>query len=160
MRCGRVMSIRVTANGPRRYVYFRCRAADADGAACTGTQVRAFDIEQTVRSVPMEPDRAFPRKRGRPTRATVALYSIGQVLPLLDPNGERELVRKVVQAVAWNALRVSGSRSTWRRWLRELRNPLGSLRVFVDLAPRIDGKHEKRIRFAVGREQDPPTADP
>jgi len=102
-RCGRVMSIRVTANGPRRYVYFRCRAAHGGGAPCTGTQVRAFDIEETVRSVLMEPARAFPHKRGRPTRAAVALYSLGQVLPLLDPNDERELIRRVVQEIAWNA---------------------------------------------------------
>ena len=97
------MSIRMTANGSRRYVYFRCRTADAGGATCTGTQVRASDIEEAVRSILIEPGRAFPRKRGRPTRAAVALYSLGQVLPLLDPNGERELVRKVVQEVVWNA---------------------------------------------------------
>lgn len=77
-RCGRGMSIRVTTNGPRRYVYFRCRAARGGGTPCTGTQVRAFDIEQTVRSVLMEPDRAFPRRRGRPGRTAVALYSLGQ----------------------------------------------------------------------------------
>ncbi|MBK9168373.1 MAG: hypothetical protein IPM24_13010 [Bryobacterales bacterium] len=103
MRCGKVMGVRVTANGPRRYVYFRCRTADAGSAPCTGTQVRAFDIEETVRSVLMEPNRAFPLKRGRPARAAVTLHSLGQVLPLLDPNGEREVIRKVVQEVVWHA---------------------------------------------------------
>lgn len=101
--CGNVMGVRVTANGSRRYVYFRCRSADAVSAPCTGTQVRAFDIEETVRSVLMEPNNALPRKRGRPTRAAVALYSIGQLLPLLDPKGEREFIREVVQEVTWSA---------------------------------------------------------
>ena len=102
-RCGKVMGIRVTANGPRRYVYFRCRTADAGSAPCTGPQVRAFDVEETVRSVLMEPAHAFPRRRGRPTRAAVALHSLGQLLPLLDPRGEKEFVREVVQEVTWNA---------------------------------------------------------
>jgi hypothetical protein len=49
-RRGKVMDIRVTANGPRRYVYFRCRTAGAGSGPGTGTQARAFDIEETVRS--------------------------------------------------------------------------------------------------------------
>lgn len=102
-RCGRVMSTRVTANGTRRYVYFRCRTADADGATCTGTQVRAFDIEETVRSILTDPGQAFPSKRGRPTRAAAALYSLGQLLPLLEPKGERAFIREAVQDVVWNA---------------------------------------------------------
>ena len=102
-RCGKVMGIRVTANGPRRYVYFRCRTADASIAPCSGTQVRAVGIEETVRSVLMEPGRAFPRRRGRPTRAAVTLYSLGQILPLLDPKAEREFLREAVHEVTWNA---------------------------------------------------------
>jgi len=97
------MGIRVTANGPRRYVYFRCRTADASIAPCSGTQVRAVGIEETVRSVLMEPGRAFPRRRGRPTRAAVTLYSLGQILPLLDPKAEREFLREAVHEVTWNA---------------------------------------------------------
>lgn len=102
-RCGKVMGVRVTVNGPRRYVYFRCRTASPGSGPCKGTQVRAFDIEETVRSILMDPGRAFPRKRGRPARAAVALYSLRQFLPLLDPHGEREFIREVVQEVAWNA---------------------------------------------------------
>jgi hypothetical protein len=97
------MGIRVTANGPRRYVYFRCRTADAGSAPCSGTQVRAVGIEETVRSVLIEPGRAFPRRRGRPTRAAVTLYSLGQILPLLDPKAEREFLRDAVHEVIWNA---------------------------------------------------------
>jgi hypothetical protein len=102
-RCGKAMGIRVTANGPRRYVYFRCRTADAGSAPCSGTQVRAVGIEETVRSVLIEPGRAFPRRRGRPTRAAVTLYSLGQILPLLDPKAEREFLRDAVHEVIWNA---------------------------------------------------------
>ena len=102
-RCGQLMGIRVTKNGPRHYIYFRCRTADPGSEPCKGTQVRAFDIEETVQSVLMEPGRAFPRGRGRPTRAAVTLSSLGQFLPLLDPNGERELIRQVVGEVVWNA---------------------------------------------------------
>jgi hypothetical protein len=102
-RCGKVMSIRVTASGPRRYVYFRCRTASPGSAPCKGTQVRAFDIEETVRSILTDPGQAFPRKRGRPTRAAAALYSLGQLLPLLEPKGERAFIWETVQDVVWNA---------------------------------------------------------
>lgn len=102
-RCGKAMGIRVTVNGPRRYVYFRCRTADAGSVPCTGTQVRAFDLEETVRSVLKEPACAFPRRRGRPTRAAVTLYSLGQILPLLDSKSEREFFREAVHEVTWNA---------------------------------------------------------
>ncbi len=102
-RCGKVMSIRVTASGPRRYVYFRCRTASPGSAPCKGTQVRAFDIEQTVRSILTDPGQAFPRKRGSPTRAAAALYSLGQLLPLLEPKGERAFIREAIQDVVWNA---------------------------------------------------------
>jgi site-specific DNA recombinase len=102
-RCGKVMSIRVTASVPRRYVYFRCRTATPGSAPCKGTQVRAFDIEETVRSILTDPGQAFPRKRGRPTRAAAALYSLGQLLPLLEPKGERAFIREAVQDVVWNA---------------------------------------------------------
>ncbi len=51
----------------------------------------------------MDPGRAFPRTRGRPARAAVALCSLMQLPPLPDPNGKREFIRKVVQEVAWNA---------------------------------------------------------
>jgi site-specific DNA recombinase len=102
-RCGKVMSIRVTSSGPRRYVYFRCRTASPGSAPCRGTQVRAFDIEETVRSILTDPGQAFPRKRGRPTRAAASLYSLGQLLPLLELKGERAFIREVVQDVVWNA---------------------------------------------------------
>ena len=47
--------------------------------------------------------RTLPRKRGRPTRAAAALYWLGQLLPLLEPKGERAFIRKAVQEVVWNA---------------------------------------------------------
>ena len=101
-RCGRLLGIRVTKNGARHYIYFRCRTSTADAQPCTGTQVRAYGIEETVRSVLLEPGDAFPRKRGRPTRAVATLYSLGQLMPLLDPAADRALIREVIQEVVWN----------------------------------------------------------
>jgi hypothetical protein len=41
----------------------------------------------------------------------------------------------------------------------EYRDPSDSLRVFVDLAPGIDGKHGKGLRLAVGHKRNPPATD-
>ena len=76
------------------------RAGCAENTPCASRQVLVFGIEETVRSIRVEPGRSFPRNRGRPTRAAVDLHSLGEVLPLLDPSGERGLVGKVVQEVA------------------------------------------------------------
>lgn len=91
------MGIRTATEGPVVYVYFRCRKAAKGAMPCTGTQVRAHEIEQLVWSV------AFPRRRGRPARAMVTLYSLGQFMPMLDPASERALVGSVIQEVVWNA---------------------------------------------------------
>lgn len=106
MRCalrGKAISIRETATGPRRSAHFRCRMADAGGAPCTGTQVRAIHIDETVRSVLKEPGSAFPSRRGRPTRPAVRPRSPGGSLPLLDPTAERKFLREAVREVIWNA---------------------------------------------------------
>jgi len=102
-RCGQLMGIRTATEGTVVRIYFRCRKAAEGAAPCTGTQVRAYEIEQLVWSVLREPSVAFPRPRGRPARAMVTLYSLGQFMPMLDPASERALVSSVVQEVVWNA---------------------------------------------------------
>ena len=102
-RCGQLMGIRTATEGPVVRIYFRCRKAAKGAPPCTGTQVRAYEIEQLVWSVLREPSVAFPRPRGRPTRAMVTLYALGQFMPMLDPASERALVGSVVQEVIWNA---------------------------------------------------------
>ena len=97
------MGIRTATEGPVVRVYFRCRKAAGGAVPCTGTQVRAHEIEQLVWSVLREPSIAFPRQRGRPARAMVTLYSLGQFMPMLDPASEQTLVGSVVQEVVWNA---------------------------------------------------------
>ena len=44
-RCGQLMGIRTAAEGPVVRVYFRCRKAAGGAVPCTGTQVRAHEIE-------------------------------------------------------------------------------------------------------------------
>ena len=102
-RCGQLMGIRTATEGPVVRIYFRCRKAGEGAVPCTGTQVRAYEIEQLVWSVLREPSVAFPRPRGRPARAMVTLYSLGQFMPMLDPASERALISSVVQEVIWNA---------------------------------------------------------
>ena len=66
-----------------------------------------------VRSVLIELKHSFPGKRRRPTRASVALDSLEQVLRLLDHKGAREFIRQVVQEVVWNPIHGAyASRST------------------------------------------------
>ena len=102
-RCGQLMGVRTTKNGSRRCIYFPCRKAVEGAKPWTGTQVRAHDIEERVRPILMEPGDVFQRRRGRPTEDTVTLYSLGQLMPLLDPVAERALIREVVQEIVWNA---------------------------------------------------------
>ena len=102
-KCHQLMGARVTRDGVRGYTYFRCRKAVDGRGACTGTQIRAYDIEETVRFALMSPAGAFPRKRGRPGKDVRTLYALCQVIPLLDPESERALIRNVVQEVVWNA---------------------------------------------------------
>ena len=90
-RYGQLMRIRTATEGPVVRVHFRCRKAAEGEMPCTGTQVRAYEIEQLVWSVLREPGVAFPRRRGRPARAMITLYSLGQFMPRLDPASERAL---------------------------------------------------------------------
>jgi len=102
-KCHQLMGSRVTRDGVRGYAYFRCRKAVDGRGPCTGTQIRAYDIEETVRFALMNPAGAFPRKRGRPGKDVRTLYALCQVIPLLDPASEQALIRNVVQEVVWNA---------------------------------------------------------
>lgn len=106
-KCLQLMGARVTRNGVRGYTYFRCRKAVDGRGSCTGTQIRAYDIEETVRFALMSPASAFPRKRGRPGKDVRTLYALCQVIPLLDPAAEPGLIRNVVQEVVWNAEKAS-----------------------------------------------------
>ena len=47
-RCSQLMNVHVNHRGPVRYLTFRCRRAAAGEKACSGTQVRVFDIEQQI----------------------------------------------------------------------------------------------------------------
>ncbi len=71
-RCGQLMNVHVNHRGSVRYLTFRCRRAAAGEKACSGTQVRMFEIEQQVESVFRHPGERLPMKRGRPARAVVA----------------------------------------------------------------------------------------
>jgi len=63
-RCGQLMNIHVNRYRNRQYVSFRCRRAAAGERACTGTQIRAYDV---VRGVGASL-RKFPWRRGRPPK--------------------------------------------------------------------------------------------
>jgi hypothetical protein len=49
-KCQQLMGVRVTRDGMRGYTYFRCRRAVDGRGPCTGTQIRAYDIEWTCRA--------------------------------------------------------------------------------------------------------------
>lgn len=102
-KCHQLMGARVTRDGMRGYTYFRCRKAVDGRGPCTGTQIRAYDIEETIRFAFMNPAGAFPRRRGRPGKDVRTLYALCQVIPLLDPASEHALIRNVVHEVVWNA---------------------------------------------------------
>jgi DNA invertase Pin-like site-specific DNA recombinase len=103
LKCGQLMNVRSTRKGPVVSTFFRCQRVEAGERPCRGTQVRAYDIELAVRSALLEPATAFPKKRGRPSRAVVNLYSLAEVIPLLNPVQARALIRGVVNEVIWNA---------------------------------------------------------
>lgn len=79
--------------------------------------MRAYDIELPVSAALLESATAFPRKRGRPSRAVVNFYSLAEVIPLLNSVQARALIRGVVNEVIWNAdtggIRIKLS---WERW--------------------------------------------
>lgn len=102
-RCGRMMSIRLPDNATRPYICFHRRTADAGGATSTSTRVRAFDFGKTLRSVLMEPKRAFPHRRGRPAGTAVPQCSLSQTLPLPGSKHQQEFIRGVVREAVWSS---------------------------------------------------------
>jgi len=102
-RCGRLMGIHTVRNGCVLYCYFRCRSTAGGQRPCTGTQVPVAQIETQVRSIFLAPGEHLHRQRGRPTRAIVTLFSLGEVLPMLDPATEQKLIHDVVQEIVWDS---------------------------------------------------------
>jgi hypothetical protein len=56
----------------------------------------ACGTDRVAGSIFLAPGEHLCRQRGRPTRAMATLFSLGEVLPMLDPATERKLIHDVV----------------------------------------------------------------
>jgi len=102
-RCGQLMNIHVNSLGGRRYISFRCRRAVAGAKPCTGTQVRAYNIQRIVESVFFNPEKNVPLRRGRPSRGLVALRALGPIYRRLTLTAQKRLIEIAVKEVLWDA---------------------------------------------------------
>jgi len=115
------------------YLTFRCRRAAAGEKACSGTQVRVFEIEQQVESVFRHPGERLPMKRGRPPGAVVAIHVLGHVFPMLNPAVQQQIVALSVEELIWDAdsgrIRVSFNQAELLRFADRDRLSAGCLSV-------------------------------
>jgi hypothetical protein len=127
------MNVHVNHRGAVRYLTFRCRRAAAGEKACSGTQVRVFDIEQQIESVFRHPGERLPTRPGRPPRVVVAIHVLGHVFSMLNPAAQKQIVALSVEEVIWDAesgrMRVSFNQAELLRFADQDRFSAGCLSV-------------------------------